>query len=55
MIKDTDLECLARMLQLAGNEGFTGNIQINFYKGSVANINKQEKWELAEIVDKFKI
>lgn len=49
MIKDADLERLANMLQVAGGQGFTGSIQINFFKGSVTNVVKQESFKLEDI------
>lgn len=30
------------IIQLAIKEGFTGNIQINFFRGGIANITKTE-------------
>lgn len=42
MIDDTKLERLAQLLHAAAEEGFTGNININFFKGGVTNIVKSE-------------
>lgn len=49
MIDDSDLEKIGRILSQAVRENFTGNIQINFFKGGVSNIVKQQSIKLAEI------
>lgn len=49
MITDLDLEKLAKMLQQAGKEEYTGNIQINFFKGSVSNVVMQQSWKLEDL------
>lgn len=49
MISDSDLEKLSRMLQQASDKGFTGTINISFFKGGIANIVKQESFKLADI------
>lgn len=41
MIDDVSLENLARHLRQASETNFTGNIQINFYKGGISNIVKE--------------
>lgn len=41
MIDDTSLEKLATHLRDAGENKFTGSIQINFYKGGITNIVKE--------------
>lgn len=46
MISDEHLEWLSKMLLEASNSGFSGNIQINFFKGAVTNINKHESFKL---------
>lgn len=49
MIDDESLEKLATMLRISSENGFTGNIQINFFKGSVSNIVKQESFKMADL------
>lgn len=47
------LKLIATMLGKCVDENFTGSVQINFYKGTVTNINKSEsfKVEALEIVE----
>lgn len=49
MIDDTSLEKLATMLREASEDNFTGSLQVNFFKGSVANIVKQQSFKLQDL------
>lgn len=49
MISDEDLEKIGRMLSSISDQDFTGSIQINFFKGGVSNIVKQESFKLADL------
>ncbi len=50
MISDEDLEKVGRMLSSIADQGFTGSIQINFFKGGISNIVKQESYKVADLV-----
>lgn len=50
MIDDKSLEALAAMLMDASEENFTGNIQINFFKGSVSNIVRQQSFKMEDLL-----
>lgn len=50
MIDDKSLEALATMLREAADNCFTGNIQINFFKGSVSNIVRQQSYKMEDLV-----
>lgn len=46
MIDDISLERLSKHLQQASDDGFTGSININFYKGGITEIKKQSSERL---------
>lgn len=50
MIDDSKLEALANLLHEISRNEFTGSIQINFFKGSVSNIVKQQSFKMEDIV-----
>jgi hypothetical protein len=50
MIDDKSLEALVAMLMDASANDFIGNIQINFFKGSVSNIVKQQSFKLEDLL-----
>lgn len=50
MIDDSKLEALASVLHEASRNEFTGSIQINFFKGSVSNIVKQQSFRMEDII-----
>lgn len=50
MIDDSKLEALAKLLNESSRSGFTGSIQINFFKGAVSNIVKQQSFKIEDIV-----
>lgn len=52
MIDDRSLEKLATFLRQASECNFTGNIQINFFKGNVSNIVKQESFKMEDLARK---
>lgn len=49
MIDDCSLEKLSRMLIEASEEEFTGSIQINLFKGSVANVVKNQSFKINDL------
>lgn len=50
MIDDLELETLANLLHETSRTQFTGSIQINFFKGAVSNIVKQQSFKIQDIV-----
>lgn len=50
MIDDSKLEALASLLHEASRNNFTGSIQVNFFKGAVSNIVKQQSFRMEDIV-----
>lgn len=50
MIDDSKLEALASLLSESSRSEFTGSIQINFFKGAVSNIVKQQSFKMEDIV-----
>lgn len=50
MIDDSKLEALASLLSESSRNEYTGSIQINFFRGSVSNIIKQQSFRMEDIV-----
>lgn len=48
MISDQQLEWLSKKLSEAATREFTGNIQINWFKGNISNIVVQESFKPSE-------
>lgn len=45
--KEQQRKCVLSLLEELAEKQFTGNVQINFFKGGVANIQKSEVIEIS--------